>query len=215
MRVVITGGAGALGRGVGAVFAGQGHEVVATCFRAADAEQIGPRVRALFVDLRDRDAVERAAREVGPIDALVCCAGGFATGELLTASPEVYDTMMDLNVRTTAWALATFGGRITDGGAAVLVGARTWAGAAGVALYAASKAAVVSLGRSAALEWRPRGVRVNVLLPDLIDTPANRRAMPTADFEKWARPEEIGDVVAWLCSPAARLVTGQAIDVGR
>ena len=58
-------------------------------------------------------------------------------------------------------------------------------------------------------------LRVNALLPDMIDTPENRRAMPDADFDTWARPAEIAAVIAWLCSPAARVVSGNAIDVGR
>jgi NAD(P)-dependent dehydrogenase (short-subunit alcohol dehydrogenase family) len=214
MRVVITGGAGALGAGVAKVFADAGWDVVVTCLDPKEAERVAIGA-PLVVDLRSRAAVDAAAAASPPLDALVCCAGGFSMQPLLSSTPEQYDTLMDLNVRTVVNALAGFGGRLSPGAGVVLVGARTWPGAAGVALYAASKAAVVSLGRSSALEWKERGVRVNVVLPDLIDTPANRRAMPDGDFDKWARPEEIGAVVRWLCSPEAGLVTGQALDVGR
>jgi 3-oxoacyl-[acyl-carrier protein] reductase len=75
-----------------------------------------------------------------------------------------------------------------------------------MAPYAASKAAVISFARSAALEWKEARVRVNAVLPDTIDTPANRRAMPNADYSRWATPEEIAEVIVWLCSPGASLV---------
>lgn len=215
MKVVITGGAGALGSGVAGVFAAAGHEVWVTCRDAAEAAGVTGPGRPIVVDLRDRDAVERAAAERGELSALVCCAGGFSMQPLTAATPADYDTLMDLNVRTAVHALGAFGARLSRGGAAVLVGAASWRGRAGAGLYAASKAAVVSLGRSAALEWKPRGVRVNVVLPDLIDTPANRRAMPDGDPTTWATPEEIGRVVRFLCSPEAVLLTGQALEVGR
>jgi NAD(P)-dependent dehydrogenase (short-subunit alcohol dehydrogenase family) len=214
MKVVVTGGAGALGGGVGAVFSRAGWSVVATCRSAEEGRGLASGA-PVVVDLCDRPAVDAAAAAVGPIEALVCCAGGFSMQPLLSSTPTQYEHLMDLNVRTVVNALAAFGAHLRPGAGAVLVGARTWAGAEGVALYAASKAAVVSLGRSAAREWKGRGVRVNVVLPDLIDTPANRRAMPDADPSGWAAPEEIGEVVRWLCSPEARLVTGQAIDVAR
>jgi NAD(P)-dependent dehydrogenase (short-subunit alcohol dehydrogenase family) len=101
------------------------------------------------------------------------------------------------------------------GAAAVVVGSQAYEGAAGMAAYAASKAAAVSLARSAALEWKAAGVRVNAVLPDTIDTPANRRAMPDADFDRWATPDELAEVVVWLCSPSARIVSGNALKVGR
>jgi NAD(P)-dependent dehydrogenase (short-subunit alcohol dehydrogenase family) len=214
VKVVITGGTGALGSGVARVFGGAGWEVVVTTASAEEGARATART-PLLVDLRDRAAVDAAAADTGPIDALVCCAGGFSMQPLLASTDDQLQTLLDLNVRTTVNALAGFGARLTRGSGVVLVGARTWAGAEGVALYAASKAAVVSLGRSAAREWKARGVRVNVVLPDLIDTPANRRAMPDADPSGWAAPEEIGAVVRWLCSPEAALVTGQAIDVAR
>lgn len=215
MKVVITGGGGALGRGVGQVFAEAGWDVVATVIDDADHARYAGPGRAVVVDLTDREAVEGTAAGIGPIDGLVCCAGGFSMQPLTESTPDDLDRLEALNLRTTANTLAAFGGALRKGAGVVLVGARTWRGASGVALYAATKAAVVSLGRSAALEWKTRGVRVNVLLPDMIDTPANRSAMPDADPERWARPEEIGEVARWLCSPAARLVTGQAIEVGR
>ena len=72
----------------------------------------------------------------------------------------------------------------------------------------------MSLAQSAALEWKPRRVRVNAVLPDIMDMPANRRAMPMADVNHWAQPEDVAKAIVWLCSPAAKVVSGNAIKVG-
>jgi NAD(P)-dependent dehydrogenase (short-subunit alcohol dehydrogenase family) len=74
---------------------------------------------------------------------------------------------------------------------------------------------VVSLAKSAAEEWKPRAIRVNVILPDIIDTPANRRSMPKADFDKWQKPAEIAEVIAFLLSEKATNVSGNALALGR
>jgi NAD(P)-dependent dehydrogenase (short-subunit alcohol dehydrogenase family) len=125
-----------------------------------------------------------------------------------------FDAMFDLNVRTATNTLTAVSDALVKGGAAVLVGSRAAVGAGGMSLYAASKAAVVALARSAALEWRHRGIRVNCILPDTIDTPANRKAMPDADFTRWAKPEQVAAVIAFLCSDSGTIITGAAIPVG-
>ena len=98
---------------------------------------------------------------------------------------------------------------------AVLVGSQAYQGAAGMSLYAASKAAVVSFAKSAALELHDKGITVNCILPDIIDTPANREAMPDADFDTWAKPDEIAEVIGFLLSEGARVASGNAIRLGR
>jgi NAD(P)-dependent dehydrogenase (short-subunit alcohol dehydrogenase family) len=85
--------------------------------------------------------------------------------------------------------------------------------AAGAAAYAASKAAVVAMIDSLAADLKGSGVRVNSVLPSIIDTPANRKAMPGADFAKWPKPEEIANVILFLCSDAARVIHGATIPV--
>src|SRR5262245_3735616 len=97
----------------------------------------------------------------------------------------------------------------------VFVGSQAYEGAPGKAAYAAAKAGVVSLARSAALELKVKGVRVNAVLPDTIDTPANRNAMPEANFDMWAKPEEIARLIVFLCSDEASIVSGNALRVGR
>lgn len=213
MRVAITGGTGVLGQGIASALTSAGHAVFASAARAG--EQSAPGVAVSVVDLRDLAAVQGWLAEIGPIDALVCAAGGFSMQPLADFTEADYAFLMDINVRTAANALRVFLPALPAGGSVVLIGAQSWPGAAGVGLYAASKAAVVSLGRTAALEGRARGVRVNTLLPDIIDTPANRRAMPDADFGRWQTPAEVAAVVSFLCSPAAAVVSGNAIALGR
>jgi NAD(P)-dependent dehydrogenase (short-subunit alcohol dehydrogenase family) len=170
--------------------------------------------RAHVVDLLQLEAVRAFAAKFDQVHALVLSAGGFAEARLDILSSRDVDAMLDVNFKTAVHALAAFGEKLVRGAAAVLVGSQSFAGAAGMAPYAASKAAVVSLMQSAALEWKPRRVRVNAVLPDVIDTPANRRAMPMADVNHWARPEDVAETIAWLCSPAANVVSGNAIKVG-
>lgn len=215
MKAVVTGGVGVLGSAVAAALAEAGHEVVVTAAGPEEAARWTGPGRAEVVDLRDPAAVEAFAARVGAIDALACCAGGFSMQALGELEPEALRSLVDLNLVTAAHTLSAFAERLNPGAGVVLVGARTWRGAAGVAAYAATKAAVVSLARSAALEWKPRRVHVNAILPDLIDTPANRRAMPDADFDRWAKPAELAAVIRWLCSPEAFVVSGNAIEVGR
>ena len=84
---------------------------------------------------------------------------------------------------------------------------------AGASAYAASKAAAVAMLDSLAADLQGTGVRVNTILPSIIDTEANRKAMPAADFGKWPKPEEIARVILFLCSDDARLIHGAAIPV--
>lgn len=215
MKAVITGGAGALGRGIGQSLAGSGWDVVVSAVDDAERTRYDGLGAADVVDLRDLAAVLAWAERLGPVDALVCCAGGFSMQPITGFESKDFDFLLDINLRTAANALRAFTPGMPRGGSVVLVGAQSWPGAAGVALYAASKAAVVSLGKSAALDLKGQGVRVNTILPDMIDTPANRRSMPDANFDAWQKPAEIGAVVRFLCSPDAAVVSGNAIALGR
>jgi NAD(P)-dependent dehydrogenase (short-subunit alcohol dehydrogenase family) len=211
---VVTGGKGVLGAAVARRFAAAAYDVHVTTSREPEpAGDAGPG-RVHVVDLTELDAVRTFAQKFDDVHALVLSAGGFAEGRLDALTRRDVDAMLDVNFRTALHALAAFADKLARGAAAVLVGSQAYGGAAGMAAYAASKAAVVSLMQSAALEWKARGVRVNAVLPDIIDTPANRRAMPTADPSRWAKPEDIAETILWLCSPAASVVSGNAIKVG-
>ena len=212
---LVTGGMGALGAAVARRFAEAGYDTHVTSSRPSEAANFEGPGTAHAVDLADLEAVRSLAAAFVEVHALALCAGGFAMSKLAELTAADIDKMMDVNFKTAAHALAAFGPKMRPGAAAVVVGSQAHEGAAGMAPYAASKAAVISFARSAVLEWKEARVRVNAVLPDTIDTPANRRAMPNADYSRWATAEEIAEVIVWLCSPGASLLSGNAIRVGR
>jgi NAD(P)-dependent dehydrogenase (short-subunit alcohol dehydrogenase family) len=212
---LVTGGTGALGAAVARKFQDEGYETHVTASREPEVQAWKGPGKAHAVDLSDLGAVRALANGFAEVHAVALCAGAFAPAKIAELGVADLDKMMNANFKTAAHTLAAFGPKMRPGAAAVVVGSQSFGGAAAMAPYAASKAAVVSFAKSAALEWKDARVRVNAVLPDTIDTPANRRAMPNADFSRWATPEEIADVVVWLCSPAARVVSGNALAVGR
>jgi NAD(P)-dependent dehydrogenase (short-subunit alcohol dehydrogenase family) len=200
-RIVITGAQGSLGEAV----------VEKLSF---DNEVIPADIKT--VDLRDFGSTKKWAKAVGkPVHGLVAIAGGFGMSDIGKIDARHYEKMFDLNARTAISTLSAFDGVLARGASVILVGSQAYTGAGGMSAYAASKAAVVSLAKSAAEEWKPRGIRVNVILPDIIDTPANRKSMAKADFDKWQKPAEIAEVIAFLLSEKAINVSGNAIALGR
>ncbi len=214
--VVVTGAFGALGRVVVAELAKQGFSVAAVDVAPAPAQ--GDAVLALGgVDLADEPAVVAAYAEVaeklGSLDALVNIAGGFTWEPIETGSIESWDSMYRINLRTAAASCrAALPHLLKNGGAIVNVGA---AGAiqpaAGMAPYAASKAGVRALTESLAEEMRTKNIRVNAILPTIMDTPANRSSMPDADTSAWVRPEAAAKVIAFLLSAESGAVTGASV----
>ena len=153
----------------------------------------------------------------GRLDVLVNAVGGFTGGKTLwEADAGVLDRMLLLNLRS-GWALARAAAPVMlaqGRGAIVNVAAQAaLAPPAGLAAYTASKAAAIALVASLAADLKGTGVRANTILPTIIDTPANRRPMPDADFSKWPKPEEIARVVLFLAGDDAKLVNGAAIPV--
>jgi NAD(P)-dependent dehydrogenase (short-subunit alcohol dehydrogenase family) len=129
--------------------------------------------------------------------------------------PAAYDRMLSVNLRTTFLLARAIVPEILRKGGGALVAIASMAargGQANAAPYAAAKAGLLGLLASLRQELAGR-VRVNALLPDTMDTEANRRAMPDADFGRWARPEDVARVVAFLCSDDARVVNGAEIPV--
>lgn len=213
---IVTGTTGVLGSAVAERLAADGFEVYGSAIHEAELAAYSGSAKLSVVDLTDLEATNRWVQAIGqPIRAAALIAGGFAMRNLGELHSDDFDRMFDMNVRTAANALDAVASVLAESASVVLVGAAVFQGAKGMALYAASKAAVVSLARSAALEWQERGVRVNALLPNIIDTPANRAAMPKADFERWAKPEELAEVISYLVSEKAAVVSGNAIGVGR
>jgi NAD(P)-dependent dehydrogenase (short-subunit alcohol dehydrogenase family) len=226
-RVVITGGLGALGRVLGAQLAAQGARVALLDRVDPAAAQPVPGVAAVIgpVDLGDEAAAaaafDHAAATLGGISALVNVAGGFSWQAFEGGDAETWDQMYALNLRTAVVAsMATLPHLLREaasnpGGAAIVnVGAAAAAKAGqGMGAYAASKAGVAKLTEAMADEFKLRGLRVNAVLPSIIDTPANRAAMPDADVSSWVTPLQLARVVAFLISGDAAAVTGACLPV--
>ena len=172
-------------------------------------------------DVTDVDAVHSFVDEVvalyGRLDVLVNTVGGYAGGiKLWNVEPRTFERMLALNLRS-GFALsraAVVPMLKQKQGAIVNVAARAAVDhGGGAAAYAASKAAAVAMMDSLAEDLKGTGVRVNSILPSIIDTEANRRAMPDADFQKWPKPEDIARVVLFLASDEACVVHGASIPV--
>lgn len=154
---------------------------------------------------------------VDTIHALINIAGGFDMGPAVHETDEAFfDRLMDMNAKTVVrMTSAVVPGMITrQNGSIINVAAASAIRApANMGAYAASKSAVIRLTEAMSAELREQGIRANCILPGIIDTPANRKAMPKADFNKWVTPSAIADVMLFLASDASRAITGQAISV--
>jgi NAD(P)-dependent dehydrogenase (short-subunit alcohol dehydrogenase family) len=216
-RIIVTGGFGALGRCVSQALGSAGAGVGLLDHAAAPATLDGALRLLGGVDLSDpgaaRKAIDRLAGDLGGLDGLVNVAGGFRWETLADGHVETWDLLYRMNVRTSVCASQAALAHLAKGGAIVNVaaGAALRAGA-GMGPYAAAKAGVMRLTEALAEEYKAR-LRVNAVLPSVIDTPANRRDMPDADFSSWVQPEEIAAVIQFLLSDAARGVTGALISV--
>jgi NAD(P)-dependent dehydrogenase (short-subunit alcohol dehydrogenase family) len=226
--VLVAGGTGGLGRAVSISFQDEGAKVIVTYRRDEEFERLesearrdGPPIEGQRIDVTDEHAVqqliEATLAQHGKLDALVNTVGGYAGGvKLWESESDVLDRMLSLNLRSGyVLARAAVPHFIKQGrGAIVNVAAKAAIDRpAGAAAYAASKAAAVAMLDSLAAELKGSGVRVNSILPSTIDTEANRRAMPNANFSKWPKPEEIARVILFLCSDEAKVIHGAAVPV--
>jgi NAD(P)-dependent dehydrogenase (short-subunit alcohol dehydrogenase family) len=226
--VVVAGGTGGLGRAVSQAFIAEGAVVIVTYRGQAEFDTLvkgaganASRLHGERTDVTDeseaRRLVEGTVAKHGRIDALVNTVGGYTGGvKLWEQDANVLDRMLAMNLRSGyALARAAVPAMLSQGhGAIVNIAAK--AGIehpAGAAAYAASKAAALAMMDSLAAEVAGTGVRVNSVLPSIIDTEANRQAMPKADFAKWPKPDDIARVVLFLCGADARVIHGASIPV--
>jgi NAD(P)-dependent dehydrogenase (short-subunit alcohol dehydrogenase family) len=221
--VLVTGGTGGLGAAVTRAFLEEGWRVVVPWIAERELERVEEHERLELVqaDLFDPDAVARAVETAGPsLRALVNLVGGFAIHERVHETPvEVFEEQLRLNLRAAYLACAAalpvmLNQSPPTRGSIVCVSSRAarrpFPGAAG---YIVGKAAVLALVDALDAEYREDGIRVNAVLPSVIDTPANRSSMPEADFETWVRPEQIGRVIRFLCSEDASITSGAHVPV--
>lgn len=218
---VITGATGGLGVSVVKRFLAAGYQVIAVDVREDGDHWLESLNRPEDLSYRrlsvteDR-AVQAFEAELTHLDVLVNLVGGFAWASIDDTTPETLERMLELNVRSTftmSQHLLTLL-KQSEHGRIINVGARqALLGGAMVSAYALSKAAVVNFTQSLAAELKDSSVTVNAVVPSTIDTPANRRDMPDADFDKWVKPEDLAEVIQFLASPAARAVSGAIVPV--
>lgn len=215
---LVTGANGALGRAVATRAAALGARLLLAGRRfdpAAAARH--PGARLLELDLAEPGALAAALDGAGPVDLLFNIAGGFAMGETsFDPQGREWEAMFSINVDTLRHSLrAVVPGMVERGrGSIVNVGALSaLKGQARMSAYVASKSAVLRLTESLSAEVRDHGVNVNAVLPSIIDTPANRAAMPDADWSRWVTPDDLASVICFLGSDAARALHGALVPV--
>jgi NAD(P)-dependent dehydrogenase (short-subunit alcohol dehydrogenase family) len=218
--VLVTGAAGALGHAVVAELRSRGLAVIALDRPSAALEKLGAAdgVRHVPVELADRDAVRAAFAEVDAVAtpaALVALAGGFVPGKLADLDEDSLDSLWRSNVVSLLWCSQEAAPRMAaaGGGAIVTVGSRTAVGGPAPLAHALSKSAVVRATELLADELRPQGIRVNCVLPSVIDTPANRAWMSPDLAARAVAPAAIAKVIAFLIGPDAAPISGARIPV--
>jgi len=226
--VLVAGGTGGLGRAVSLAFLEEGARLVVTYRKQEELDTLkklaagnDSQLEGYDVDVTNEAAVSQLVEGIagrhGRLDAMVNTVGGYAGGvKLWELDTKVFDQMLALNLRS-GYALSRAAVRVMlkqGSGAIVNVAAKAAIDhGAGASSYAASKAAAVAMLDCLAEDLKGTGVRVNSVLPSIIDTEANRKAMPDADFTKWPKPEDIARVILFLCGDDAKVIHGAAVPV--
>lgn len=213
---ILTGVTGGWGRAVLDRFLAAGWSVCAT---TRGETELPDAVLTAEADLTDADSaqavVDAALGRFGRVDALACVAGGFAAGQAVHEQPlDLWRRQLALNL-DTAYLIshAALAPMLDQGsGSIVFVGSRAALRPfAGASAYVVSKAAVIALMQAIDVEVRTKGVRANVVVPNIVDTPRNREENPDADFSRWTTGEELAAVIEWLCGPESAPLSGGTI----
>jgi NAD(P)-dependent dehydrogenase (short-subunit alcohol dehydrogenase family) len=226
---IVTGGAGALGAAVVEAFLSEGARVAVPIRRAGELDRLRQQLAldpeaplsGAVVDLTDETAIAEYAQSVaedrGGLDILVNAAGGFGGGKPVHETPwSVWQQQLDVNLKTSVLtSKAAVPHMLKRGGGSIVNVSSRPATQDGkdIAAYAAAKRAILQLTDAMAAELRESNITVNAVLPSVIDTPANRQAMPKADFSRWAPPGEIAGVILFLAGPQARIISGAHLPV--
>ena len=219
--VLVTGANGGLGSQVTRAFLEAGATVVGTSPRIQASDFEHARFTAIAAEISNlqgaRNLVDQIVSRFGRLDVLAHTVGGFAGGTPVAETDDAtFQKMMDMNVNVTFHLLRAVIPvmRKAGGGRIVAIGSRqALEPAANVGAYSASKAAMVSLIRTVADENKNSGITANVILPGTMDTPANRKAMPDADFGKWVQPARVAALMVFLAGESGKDINGAAIPV--
>jgi len=215
---IVAGAGGALGRATAATLAASGLTVVAVDRNERALRELPDGARTEVADTTDPTAVkgliDRIAGEVGPPDVLVNTLGTFRPGDALAATPETLRLMIDVNLGPALWLSQAVAPYMQQRGSGAIVHVAARPGiepTGGMAAYSVSKAALVHLTRILDIELRPRGIRVNAVAPQLLDTPTNQTIFPAEVLKHAVAPEAIAGVIAFLVSDAAAPVSGAVL----
>jgi NAD(P)-dependent dehydrogenase (short-subunit alcohol dehydrogenase family) len=219
--VLVTGADGGLGVHVTQAFLDAGATVIGTSRKIQQSDFNHPNFTALPAEISTREGakvlVDQVVARFGKLDVLAHTVGGFSGGQSVADTDDAtFQRMFDLNLNCVFHILraAVPPLRQTGNGRIIAIGSRAaLEPAASVGAYSASKAAMVSLVRTAALENKDAGLTANVILPGTMDTPANRKAIPNADFSKWVQPTTVAGLIVWLAGDAGKDVNGAVIPV--
>jgi NAD(P)-dependent dehydrogenase (short-subunit alcohol dehydrogenase family) len=224
--VLVAGGTGGLGRAVSLAFLSEGAKVIVTYRNPQELSSLetaaagnSPNLEGHNIDVTDEASTTQLITDIvsthGRLDALVNTVGAYAGGiKLWDLDSKTLDRMFSLNLYSGyALTRAAVPAMLKQGhGAIVNVAAKAAVDhAAGAAAYAAAKAAAVALMDSLAADLMGTGIRVNSILPNVIDTAVNRKAMPSADYSTWPKPEDLAAVILFLCGDASRVIHGATI----
>ncbi len=223
--VLITGANGGLGTAMTLAFLNAGARVAGVSGNISRADFDHPLIESMFEPVAKRIGSRADAEEIinavrakwGRVDTLAHLVGGFAGGTSLPdTDAATFDKMFEINVRAflyIAQAVLPVMQAQKSGSISAIGSRLALEPHAGLSAYAASKAALVSLVRTIALENRDAGITANAVLPETMDTPVNRKMMPNEDFSKWVKPEQVAAMLVHLASEAASQVTGAVIPV--
>jgi NAD(P)-dependent dehydrogenase (short-subunit alcohol dehydrogenase family) len=221
--VLVTGGTGALGRAITAAFIASDAKVVSSYVIDREIEQLKKESKAVVelikTDVTKEEEVEKLVLSViskyGRIDVLVNVVGGYLGGKSVSELDEKeWDLMMTMNLKSAFLISKHVIPQMVSSkyGKIMHVSSRTGLKSSGYdSAYAASKSGLIRLVESLSEEVKDSNINVNCIMPSTIDTEANRRAMPTADHSKWVKLQDLANVILFLCSDEANVITGAAI----
>jgi len=225
--VLITGGTASLGSAVTTAFLQAGSRVAVTYRRPQEFEKLkelagasAGRLHGFAANLVEEASVQAMVQQVaalGPVQVLVNLVGGFFGGVAVhNMSLEEWDKIIDLNLKSVFLTCKHVLPLMQQQNAGRIINVSSQGGlhgGAGISAYGAAKAAVINFTQTLAAEGKPHGITANVVIPGIIDTPANRQAMPNADFSRWVTPAAVAHAILFLAAEETEAITGASLPV--